>query len=142
MREVSVVSRKEPYAVEISTIEHNWLADEPAELGGMDAGPSPYELLLGAVGACMTITARMYAKRKGWPLETVRVELDFSKLRAEDCNDCQTEKGPVSLIGIRLRLEGDLDQSQRDRIAEIASRCPVKRSLEGEIKIRSELMET
>jgi putative redox protein len=138
--EVRAVSRKEPYLVELSTDEHNWVADEPEENGGGCTGPKPFELLLSAVGACMAITARMYAKRKNWPLDSIGVELDHSRLRAEDCDGCQTEQGFVSLIEIRLKIEGDLDHSQRERIAEIAGRCPVKRSLEGEVKIRSELI--
>jgi putative redox protein len=141
MRRVKAVSEKEPYVVEISTEKHHWNADEPPDLGGRDAGPSPYELLLGSVGACMMITARMYAARKGWPIQSMSVELDFSRVRAEECEDCESEKGLISQIGIQMSLEGDLDRAQRQRVFEIAGKCPVKRTLEGEVKIRSELLE-
>ena len=141
MRKVTAISEKEPYAVEILTEKHQWDADEPQEVGGGDQGPSPYELLLSAVAACTAITARMYAQRKGWPLRSIRVDLEHSKIRAEDCADCQTKKGPVSVISIRVFLAGDLDDEQRRRIFEIAGKCPVKRTLEGEIKVRSELLE-
>jgi putative redox protein len=141
MRKVTAISEKEPYAVEIMTEKHHWEADEPRDLGGDDQGPSPYELLLSGVGACAAITARMYAQRKGWPLDSIRVELEHSKIRAEDCADCKTKKGPVSMISIRISVTGDLDDRQRRRIFEIAGKCPVKRTLEGEIKISSELLE-
>ena len=140
MRKVTAVSGKRPYVVEISSGKHQWNADEPPDLGGEDAGPSPYELLLGAVGACMMITSRMYAERKGWPLKSISVELDFSRVKAEECEDCESEKGLVSQIGIQMSLQGDLDEAQKRRIFEIAGKCPVKRTLEGEVKIRSELL--
>jgi len=140
MRKVTAISEKEPYVVEVSTGKHQWNVDEPPDLGGQDAGPSPYELLLGSVGACMLITARMYAARKSWPIQSMRVELDFSRVRAEECEDCESQKGLISQIGIRMSLEGDLDEAQKQRVFEIAGKCPVKRTLEGEVKIRSELL--
>jgi len=140
MRKVTAISEKEPYVVEVSNGKHQWNVDEPPDLGGQDAGPSPYELLLGSVGACMLITARMYAARKSWPIQSMRVELDFSRVRAEECEDCESQKGLISQIGIRMSLEGDLDEAQKQRVFEIAGKCPVKRTLEGEVKIRSELL--
>jgi putative redox protein len=139
MRKVKAVSSKKPYAVEITTDQHHWNADEPPDRGGGDIGPSPNELLLSAVGACMAITARMYAERKGWPLDLVQVELDYSRVRAEECDDCETEKGFVSVLQIDFSLQGDLDEAQKQRVLEIAGRCPVKRTLEGEVKVKSRL---
>lgn len=141
MEKVAVVSERDPYVVEIRTSKHHWVADEPSDHGGSDEGPTPYELLLSAVGACTAITARMYAQRKGWPLESIRVELEHSRVRAEDCTDCQTERGYVSQIALQVSVEGNLDSFQQQRIFEIAGKCPVKRTLEGEIRIRSELLD-
>lgn len=141
MRKVTAVSDKQSYVVRISTDTHQWSADEPPSLGGSDAGPSPHELLLSGLGACTVITSRMYAERKGWPLEAIKVELEYTRVRAEDCSDCETEQGFVAQIGIQISVEGDLDDTQRRRIFEIAGKCPVKRTLEGEVKVRSELVE-
>ena len=141
MRKVTAVSDKKSYVVEIDTDKHQWIADEPPNLGGTDAGPAPYELLLSGVAACTAITSRMYAERKGWPLESIRVEVEYSRVRAEECADCETEKGFVSQIGIQISLEGALDNTQRQRIFEIAGKCPVKRTLEGEVRVMSKLLE-
>jgi putative redox protein len=141
MRRVTAITEKKPYVVEISTEEHRWTADEPPSKGGEDVGPSPFELLLSAVGACMMITARMYAERKSWPLDSMKADLEYSRIRAEDCDDCGSKTGFISQITIRMSLQGNLDESQRQRIFEIAGRCPVKRSLEGEVKIRSQLQD-
>jgi len=141
LKRVTAISDKEPYVVRISTGKHQWNADEPLDLGGRDEGPSAYELLLSGVGACTAITARMYAQRKGWPLKSIRVQLEHSRVRAEECPDCSTEKGFVSVITIQISLEGDLDSAQRERIFQIAGKCPVKRTLEGETKVASELLQ-
>jgi putative redox protein len=141
MEKVAVVSERSPYVVEVSASKHKWFVDEPPDRGGEDKGPTPYELLLGAVGACTAITARMYAQRKGWSLRSIKVELEHTRVRAEDCPDCETAKGYVSQVGLQVSVEGDLDDFQRQRIFEIAGKCPVKRTLEGEIRIRSELLD-
>jgi putative redox protein len=114
---------------------HSIIVDEPKELGGLDEGLSPYELLLAGLGACTAMTVRMYAKRKKWPLEDVTVELSHDRVHARDCQECETEKGQLGLIRREVRLVGDLSDEQRARLHEIASRCPVHRTLEGTIEI-------
>jgi len=131
-----------PYTTAISTGDgHRITADEPASAGGADAGANPYELLLASLGACKTITLRMYADRKGWPLDGVSVELTQQRVHAEDCDDCENTKGIVHLIECRLTLMGELTPEQRTRLLEMADRCPVHRTLSGEINIRSALAE-
>lgn len=119
---------------------HELLADEPVAAGGEDAGPDPYGYLLAALGACKTMTVRLYADRKGWALTHTRVELRHDRIHADDCADCETKQGRVDQIEVSLAFEGDLDDEQRTRLAEIAEMCPVHRTLTGEIKIRSRLM--
>jgi len=118
---------------------HAMRADEPVSHGGTDTGPSPYDLLLAGLGACKSMTMRMYAEHKGIALDRARVTLTHHKLHAEDCADCETATGMVDEIDIAIELEGDLDEATRQRVAEIADRCPVHRTLHGEIMIRSTL---
>jgi putative redox protein len=105
------------------------LADEPVEAGGADAGPDPYALLLAALGACTSMTLQIYARRKGWPLERVSVELDFSRAYAEDCLNCEDPRALLERVDRRIVLEGPLDEAQRARLAEIARKCPVHKTL-------------
>lgn len=115
--------------------------DEPRALGGNDAGPGPYEYLLMGLGACTTMTLRMYAERKDIPLSRVRVRLSHRKVHANDCADCDTRDGKVDEITREIELEGDLDDQHRQRLMQIADRCPVHRTLTSEIKVRSSLRE-
>jgi uncharacterized OsmC-like protein len=118
---------------------HTFYADEPADVGGDDAGPNPYELLLGALGACTSMTVLMYARRKGWPLEDVEVRLSHRRDYARDCEECADKDTRIDLIERRITLKGDLDESQRLRLLEIAEKCPVHRTLTGEIKVEDTL---
>ncbi len=126
------------FAQEIAAGPHALRADEPVEYGGDDSGPGPYDLLLAALGACTSMTVRMYAERKGWPLERVSVTLSHDKIHAEDCADCETREGRVDRIVRRLALAGDLDGAQRARLFEIADKCPVHRTLASEVSIVTE----
>lgn len=127
------------YAVEAVSAGHRWGADEPVAKGGTDTGPTPYDLLLSALGACKAITVRMYADRKGWPLKGVRVLLGHSRIHAEDCADCETQEGMLDRIETELELLGPLADGQRERLHEIADKCPVHRTLKSEVDIQSRL---
>jgi putative redox protein len=125
---------------EIEAGTHRLTADEPKEDGGQDSGPNPYELLLASLGACTSMTVQLYAKRKGWPLEEVVVDLAQERVHGEDCVRCEEEDVRMDRITKRLRLRGPLDETQRQRLAEIAERCPVNRTLTGHIELRIELV--
>jgi len=114
---------------------HHFLADEPVAVGGEDSGPNPYDFLLTALGACKSMTMRLYADRKSFPLERVTVSLEHSKIHAQDCAECETREGMLDQIEVGIALEGQLDPDQRARILEIADRCPVHRTLTSEIRI-------
>jgi len=114
---------------------HHLLADEPHSVGGDDSGPGPYDFLLAGLGACKSMTMRLYAERKSLPLERATVTLNHSKIHAEDCAECETKEGLLDQIDVAIGLEGPLDADQRKRILEIADKCPVHRTLTSEIRI-------
>jgi putative redox protein len=122
---------------ELHTRGHTVIADEPVNLGGTDMGPTPYELLLGALSGCMAMTLRMYANRKGWPLEQVRVHLRTSRSHEQDCERCETEKVGIHRIDRRIELTGELSPEQRQRLLMLADRCPVKQTLGRGIQIET-----
>jgi len=115
--------------------QHRLTADEPVEAGGNDEGPGPYDYLLAALGACTSMTIRMYVARKAWPLRRVRVTLRHAKIYAKDCAECETKVGMVDQIEREIALEGDLDAEQTAKVMEIADKCPVHRTLTSEIRI-------
>ena len=120
---------------------HRFLADEPVAAGGLDTGPSPYELLIAGLGACTAMTLRLYADQKSLPLTGVSVTLRHSKIHAADCATCETKEGKLDRIDRTIALEGPLDEAQRARLLVIADKCPVHRTLTSEIEIRSALAE-
>jgi putative redox protein len=122
---------------EILSGPHRFLADEPVKVGGLDSGPGPYDLLLAALGACTSMTLRLYADHKKLPLERVSVRLVHNRIHAEDCLNCETKEGMVDRIDRNITVEGPLDAEQRKRLLEIADKCPVHRTLESEIEIRT-----
>ena len=135
--EVLVEGGAAGYANLIQAGPHMLRADEPVSVGGADSGPNPYDLVLAGLGACKSMTMRMYADRKGWPLEATRVRLRHSRIHAEDCENCETQKGRIDRIAVEVGVDGDLDDGQRQRLVEISERCPVHRTLKSEIDIRS-----
>jgi putative redox protein len=124
---------------EILNGPHRMLADEPPTVGGTNTGPTPYGYLLAGLGACTSMTMRMYANRKKWPLEQALVTLKHDKIHAADCDECETRDGKVDLIEREIELTGPLDDEQRARLIEIADKCPVHRTLHSEIKITTQL---
>jgi putative redox protein len=114
---------------------HQLLADEPVAVGGADTGPGPYDLLLSALGACTSMTMRMYADRKSLPVERITVTLKHNKIHAEDCAECETREGLIDQIDRVIAIEGALDADQRKRLMEIADKCPVHRTLKSEVRI-------
>jgi putative redox protein len=125
------------FRTEVRAGAHAFVADEPRAVGGTDAGPTPYDYLLGALGACTAMTVRMYASRKGWPLEEVVVQLRNARSHARDCADCESKPVGFRRLERRLELRGPLTEEQRQRLAAIADRCPVKQTLEHGIEIEA-----
>jgi putative redox protein len=123
------------YRTEIVANGHPLVADEPESVGGTNTGPSPYELLAAALGACTTMTLRMYADRKGWPLEAVTARLAHKKVHREDSGDAENARSRIDRLSHEITLEGPLDDKQRQRLLEIAERCPVHRTLNSDVKI-------
>jgi len=141
--EVTVAETGEGKFAQVVSVggRHVLRADEPVSYGGDDTGPGPYDYLLAGLGACTTMTVRMYADRKGWPLDTVSVKLNHAKIHAADCADCETRDGKLDQIERELTLSGALDADQRQRLLEIADKCPVHRTLHSEVKVRTGLAE-
>jgi putative redox protein len=127
------------FVQEIVAGAHRLASDEPVSVGGTDTGPTPYDLLLAALGSCTSMTAGLYARRKEWPLESVTVRLTHSRIHAADCANCETEEGMLDRIDVVIELEGPLTPEQRARLLEITKRCPVHRTLGSEIEIVSRL---
>jgi putative redox protein len=132
---VSVDSESPDFLENIRIGRHVIHADEPVSAGGKDAGPTPYELLLAALGSCKVITLRMYAKRKSWPLEAVHVSLSHAKVHADDCANCIGETRLIDHIEVEIRLVGELSDEQRRSLLAIAEKCPVHRALTSEVRI-------
>ena len=136
---VLVRTGKTGFRTEVMAGAHRLIADEPVGLGGSDTGPTPYDLLVAGLGACTSITLRMYADRKQWPLDDVVVRLKHEKIHAEDCRSCETREGKIDQIEREIELNGPLSEEQRQKLLEIADKCPVHRTLHSEVHIRSRL---
>lgn len=125
------------YSTTLHARSHSYKIDEPLSFGGSDTGPTPYEAILGALGACTAITLRMYADRKLWPLESARVRLRTARSHEPDCEICvDSEVGPDH-VEREIHLEGPLTSEQRERLLQVAERCPLKQTLERGIRIES-----
>lgn len=134
---VTVTNSGPGFRSDLRAGRHTAFVDEPVALGGTDVGPTPYDLLLGALAGCTAMTVRMYATRKQWPLEAVAVSLRSARSHAADCEDCVTREAapPAMRLERRVELRGPLTDEQRQRMLYIADRCPVKRALDGGVEI-------
>jgi putative redox protein len=128
-------TRASKFQQSVSIGPHRLLADEPVAAGGEDSGPGPYDFVLAGLGACTSMTMRLYAERKSMPLDRVTVTLKHNKIHAEDCAECETRAGMLDQIDLLIAMEGDLDAEQRKKLMEIADKCPVHRTLTSEIRI-------
>ena len=137
MSDVVVRGASSGFAQEIVVGPHKLPADEPVEVGGTDTGPSPYDLLLAALGSCTSMTISLYARTKKWPLASVTINLRHSKIHAQDCQECDTKVGKIDRIEREIHLVGQLDDAQKKKLLEIADKCPVHRTLKSEIDIRT-----
>lgn len=139
--EVTVMETREgPFTQDISVGAHHLRADEPAAVGGNDSGFTPYDLLLASLGACTSMTLRMYAEQKQWPLERVTVQLRHDKIHAKDCAECEIREGKIDRIEREIRLTGNLDDAQRARLMEIADKCPVHRTLHSDVLVKTRML--
>jgi putative redox protein len=128
-------TRASKFQQRVSIGPHRLLADEPVAAGGEDSGLGPYDFVLAGLGACTSMTMRLYADRKSMPLDRVTVTLKHNKIHAEDCAECETRAGMLDQIDLLIAMEGDLDAEQRKKLMEIADKCPVHRTLTSEIHI-------
>lgn len=135
--EVSVHEKNHTFMLDVFSDSHHWVADEPVRVGGNNAGPDPYEHLLAAVGTCTAMTLRMYASRKKWPLADAKVTLRHTREHSKDCSDCDEKTRQLDVIDRDIELVGDLDDDQRARLMQIADKCPVHRTLTGQLDIRT-----
>jgi putative redox protein len=138
---IVVRTGKKGFQTEIFANGHSLIADEPIAVGGADTGPTPYDFLVAALGACTSMTLRMYADRKQWPLESAVVRLRHRKIHAEDCRECDSKTGIIDHIEREIELTGPLGKEQRQKLLEIADKCPVHKTLHSEITVKSWLKE-
>ena len=139
--QVLVEEKDHKFAQNISSDDHTWLADEPVKLGGKNTGPDPYEQLLAALGACTAMTIRMYANRKKIPVDHVAVQLQHSRCHKDDCEGVQSDDKSLEQIQRVLTLKGDLTADQIEQLTRIADRCPVHKTLTGELSVVTRLAE-
>ena len=136
---VTVTGSGDGFVQEIVAGRHQLRSDEPTSAGGTDTGPTPYDLLLAALGSCTSMTVGMYARRKHWPLMRITVHLSHSRVHARDCAVCDTEEAMLTLIERDIEFDGPLSDAQRERLLAIANRCPVHLTLTSRIDIRTTL---
>jgi len=135
-----VSERDRKFSQLIQSDDHQWVADEPSSVGGSNLGPDPYEHLLAALGACTAMTMRMYANRKKWPVENISIELDHARDHGADCSECDEEHKQIDVITRSISITGDLDDEQRNRIMEIADKCPVHRTMHNKLVVKTNVV--
>lgn len=138
---VTVRTPRGGFRTEIQVADHRLVADEPVSVGGTGAGPTPYDLLLSGLGACTGMTLRMYADRKGWPLEDVVIRLRHGRTHEADCENCRSPDSRLDRVEREIELVGALDAEQRARLLHIANRCPVHRTLATGFQVETRLVE-
>jgi|SRR6185437_1221756 len=129
------------FKTKITTGKHKFYADEPKEVGGSDAGPSPYEILISALGACTGMTLSMYARRKSIPLKSITVYLRHDKVYAEDCAEADKPTSKIDDIHLEIELAGKLTNEQRKKLLDIANKCPVHKTLANGVNLKTKLRE-
>ena len=139
---VRVEEKDHKFTQHVHSDSHHWLADEPTSVGGNNTGPDPYEHLLAALGTCTSMTLRMYATHKSLPLEHVAVDLRHSRDYFEDCQGCDQESMKIEVLERVVTLRGDLSEAQRERLLQIADRCPVHRTLHNDLQVKTVLAGT
>ena len=135
--EIMVGERDHRFKLDVFSDSHQWIADEPVRMGGNNTGPDPYEHLLASVGTCTAMTLRMYAERKQWPLEDVQITLRHSREHKSDCEGCEEAPLKLDVIEREISLHGDLSEDQRESLMKIADKCPVHRTLTGNLEVRT-----
>lgn len=138
-KSITTVRIEEGLRTEVVSNGFPLVADEPTSVGGTNTGPTPYDYLLTALGSCTAMTLRMYADRKKWPVTTVTVHLSHNKIHARDCAECESDSGFADHVDRHVEVEGELDDEQLQRLADIADRCPVHKTLHGQVVVRSSL---
>lgn len=133
--DVVVTIGKSGFQTTVQAGEHTFTADEPKSVGGTNQGPSPYDYLIAALGACTAMTVRMYADREKWPLDSVKVTLGHSRIHEKDCEECEERDVGLDQIERSVELSGDLTEEQHLRLIKVADRCPVGQSLERGVRI-------
>lgn len=136
---VRVEEKDHKFTQHVSTSSHYWLADEPLAVGGKNSGPDPYEHLLAGLGACTSMTMRMYAERKQLSVKNIKVELTHTRNYQEDCQQCEQEQSGIEAITRNITIEGELSEQQRTRLLEIADKCPVHKTLHNNVNVVSKL---
>jgi len=138
--EVLITERDAKFLRGLFTADHQLLADEPKASGGGNQGPNPYDLLLMSLGACTSMTLRMYANHKELPIENIQVRLRHQRIHAKDCEDCEHKSGTIDKIEREISYEGDLSTEQNQRLLEIADRCPVHKTLAGTLEVTTQMV--
>ena len=133
---VVVRGNADGFLQEVVSGKHRLRVDEPVSVGGTEAAPGPYDYLLIGLGSCTSMTVGLYARRKQIPLKDITVSLSHSRIHAKDCEECETKEGMLDRINMNIELTGPLTPEQRDKLMEIAAKCPVHRTLSSEINIR------
>ena len=127
---------REGTQVELHARQFTWRGDEPAVAGGTDTGPMPYEILLGGLAACIAVTLKLYANHKGIHLPAVDAQLQYDRVHADDCVDCDSRKdGWIERVQSQVTIRGTFDDAQRKRLAQVAERCPVHKTLANGVEI-------